>query len=530
MNRCDRVGLRALLILALAGAACALPVQAAHFRWAHQGEHLTADPHSQDALLNNSINLHVYEPLVRRGRKLELLPGLAVSWKQASATTWVFSLRRDARWHDGSAFTADDVVFSVKRAQGPTSNFRTFAKLLGEPRRIDAHTVSFTTAVPNPAMVETVSGIVIMSREWCRKHKAEAAQDFSAREETHATRHAMGTGPFVLVARIPDVKSTFRRNPDWWGHKEGLYEGNVETMEFITIRSDATRMAALLSGELELVNDPPPQDLATLRRDPRVRIHEGPENSIVFLGMDQARDELVYADVRGRNPFKDVRVRRALYHAIDNEALNRVALRGMAISTGIVLTNPAAAGIPPEMDRRLPYDVAAARRLLAEAGYPDGFGVTLDCLNTREKLCVALAGMVARAGFRVKVNAQPATQFIARGQRRDTSLYMLGWGGAATDAIFLLQPLFHSRNERGDGDSNWGNYRDDRLDELIDAAKVETDPARRQLLINEAVLRIRDNVYYIPLHRRIAPWVSRANVEAAHRANNHVHAIWVTVR
>lgn len=520
--------MRALLCFILA-AACAFPAPAATLRWASQGEHLTADPHSQDALLNNAINWHVYEPLVRRGKKLELLPGLATAWRQASPTTWVFELRRGVKWHDGSPFTADDVVFSVRRAQGPTSNFRTFARLLGEPRRIDEHTVSFTTAEPNPVMVETVAGILIMSRAWCRKHKAEAAQDFSAREETYATRNANGTGPFTLVSRVPDVQSVFRRNPDWWGMKEGLFEGNVATLEFTTVRSDATRMAALLSGEVDFVNDPPPQDLAQLRRDARVRIHEGPENSIVFLGMDQGRDELLHADVKGRNPFKDLRVRKALYHAIDNDALNRVALRGMAISTGIVLINPAAAGIPPKMDRRLPYDVAAARRLLAEAGYPDGFGVTLDCLNTREKLCVALATMVARAGFRLKVNSQPAPQFIARGQRRDTSLYMLGWGGAATDAIFLLQPLFHSRNGRGDGDSNWGGYRDEALDALIDRARVETDRARRQDLVNQAVQRIRDNVYYIPLHRRIAPWVSRANVDIVHRANNHPHATWARV-
>ncbi len=522
--------MRAVLAAALAVLSCTVPAQAAHFRWASQGEHVSADPHSQDALLTNAINFHVYEPLVRRGRKLELLPGLATGWSQPNPTTWVFRLREGVKWQDGADFTADDVVFSVKRAQGPTSNFRTFANAMGEPRRIDAHTVSFTTAQPNPVMVETASGIMIMSRAWCRKHNAEKAQNFAAREETVATRNAMGTGPFILVSRVPDVKSTFRRNPDWWGHKEGLFEGNVETMEFATIRSDATRMAALLSGELDLVQDPPPQDLAALRRDTRVRIHEGPENSVVFLGMDQARGELLHGDVKGRNPFKDVRVRRALYQAIDNDTLNRVTLRGMAISTGIVLTNPDAAGVPKELDRRYPYDVAASRRLLAEAGYPDGFGVTLDCLNTREKLCVALAGMVARAGFRMKVNSLPYTQFLAKGQRMDTSLYMLGWGGAATDAIFLMQPLFHGRNERGDGDSNWGNYRDASLDALIDRVRVETDAAKRQSLINEAMQRIHDNVYYIPLHRRIAPWVSRANVEAVHRANNHLHALWVTVR
>jgi peptide/nickel transport system substrate-binding protein len=520
--------LRALIALLIAAGACL--AQAATFRWASQGDYLTADPHSQDALLTNAINFHVYEPLVMRGKKLELLPALAVSWKQAAPTTWVFTLRKGVKWHDGSDFTADDVVFSVKRAQGPTSNFRTFANAVGEPRRIDDHTVAFVTPVPNPVLVETIAGLTMMSRAWCRKHKAEAAQNFAASEESYTTRHAMGTGAFQLVSRIPDGKSTFRKNPQWWGIAAGMFEGNVDVMEFATIRSDATRMAALLSGELELVHDPPPQDLASLRRDPRVRIHEGPENSIVFLGMDQSRDALLYSDVKDRNPFKDRRVRLAVYQAIDNDALNRVAMRGMAISTGVALTNPAAAGIPKEMNRRHPHDVEAARKLLAAAGYPNGFGVTLDCLNTREKFCVALAGMLARVNIRVSVNSLPGSQFIAKGQRMDTSFYMLGWGGAATDAIFLLLPVFHGRNAQGDGDSNWGNYRDEKLDSLIDRAKVETDPKKRQALINEAMQTIHENVYYIPLHHRISPWVSRANVEVVHRANNHLQAIWVNVR
>jgi peptide/nickel transport system substrate-binding protein len=286
----------------------------------------------------------------------------------------------------------------------------------------------------------------------------------------------------------------------------------------------------LRSGELEFVHDPPPQDIAALRRDPQLRIIEGPENSIIFIGMDQSRAELLYADAKGRNPFKDRRVRLAMYQAIDAEALDRVVNRGTSVAASVPLPNPSAAGIPKDLIRRYLHDVEAAKKLMQEAGWGAGFGVTFDCLNNREKICVAIASMLARIGIRVKVNALPTSLFIAKGQRMDTSLYMLGWGGAATDAIFLLQPVFHGRNDKGEGDSNWGNYRDDRLDALIDSAKVETDRAKRQALINEAMVRIHENVYYIPLHHRIAPWAARANVDAVHRANNHLNAIWVSVR
>jgi peptide/nickel transport system substrate-binding protein len=524
VRRTKAAALAAVLVLAAA------PAAAKTFRWASQGDHLTADPHAQDALLTNAINLHVYEPLVMRGKKLELRPALATSWKQAAPTKWTFQLRRGVKWHDGSDFTADDVVFSFERARGRTSNYKGWANAVGIPRKVDAHTVEFTTPAPNPVMLDMLAGIMVMSRAWCVKHKAEIAQDFGAREETFAARHAMGTGPFRLVQRLPDVKTTFEKNTAWWGIAEGLFDGNVEAMEFSTIRSDATRMTALRSGDLDLVHDPPAQDIAAMRRDPQLRMIEGPENSIVFLGMDQARPELLYGDAKGRNPFKDRRVRLAVYQALDVPLLDRVVNRGTSIAASVPLLNPEAAGIPKGFIERHRCDPEAAKRLLAEAGWAEGFGVTLDCLNTREKLCVALAGMLAKVGIRVKVNALPTSQFIAKGQRMDTSFYMLGWGGAATDAIFLLQPVFHSRNDRGDGDSNWGNYRDETLDRLIDEARVEIDSAKRLALIREAMKRIHDNVYYIPLQHRIAPWAARANVEAVHRANNHLQAAWVRIR
>jgi peptide/nickel transport system substrate-binding protein len=502
-------------------------VAAKVFRWASSADHSSADPHGQNQIGNNNINGQVYEQLVKRGKKLETVPGLAQSWAQVSPTVWRFQLRKGVKFHDGSAFTADDVVFSVKRAQGDTSTFRVYARALGEPRRIDEHTVEFATPVPNPVMLETVALIQMMSKAWCEKNNVQRAQDFSKKEETFASRNAMGTGPYMLVAREPDVRSTFKRNPGWWGRPEG----NVDAVVYTTIKSDATRMAALAAGDIEFVLDPPLQDIERLQRDTRLKIYREPENLVFFLGMDQARDELVYADVKGKNPFKDRRVRVAMYQAIDTDAINRVVMRGLAVPAGVILPNPEGAGIPKELNKRaFPYDLAAAKRLMAEAGYGNGFSIEVDCQNVRESVCTAVAGMLARINVRVKVNALQNPRFFAKGQARDTSFYLLGWGGPNTDAIFSLQPLLHGWNKQGDGDYNWGNYRDEKMDALIDRAKVEMDSARRQALINEAITIERENVYLIPLHRRMSPWASRANVEVVHRPDSWVEWSWVKVK
>jgi peptide/nickel transport system substrate-binding protein len=513
----------------LALAACLLagiPAAAATFRWASVADHSSADPHGQNQIVNNAINGQVYETLVKRGKKTELIPGLAEKWSQVSPTVWRFHLRKGVKWHDGSAFTADDVAFSIKRAQGDTSTFRVYARAIGEPRRVDDHTIEFTTPVPNPVMLETVALIAVMSKAWCEKHGVQRAQDFAKKEETFATRHAMGTGPYMLAAREPDVKSVFKVNAAWWAK----HEGNVDEVVYTTIKSDATRMSALAAGDLDLVLDPPLQDIEKLQRDSRIRIYREPENLVFFIGMDQARDELLYSDVKGRNPFKDKRVRLAIYHAIDAEAINRVVMRGLAIPAALIVPNPEAAGVPKELNKRMPYDVAAARRLLAEAGYPNGFSTAIDCQNVRENVCTAVAGMLARIGINMKVNSLQNARFFAKGQSRDTSMFLLGWGGQNTDAMFALQPLLRGRTEKGDGDYNWGDYRDAKLDALIDRAKVEMDRAKRQSLVNDALRTIHENAYLIPLHRRMAPWASRANVEVVHRPDSWVEVSWVQMR
>jgi peptide/nickel transport system substrate-binding protein len=525
-----------LALAAVAFAAAATLADAKTLRWSSQGDYLTADPMAQNELLTNSINGHVYESLVMRGKQLEILPGLAVSWKQTGPTTWVFNLRKGVKFHDGSDFTADDVVFSMERLQGPTSNFRVYGNAVGKATKIDSHTVQLETPVPNPVMLEMLANsLFMMSKSWAEKNNATKTQDFTNEKEAYTARNAMGTGPFILVSRDPDVKSVFKKNPNWWGLKEkGYFDGNVDEIVYSPIKEGPTRMAALLAGNIDFVLDPPVQDIDRLRKEKQVKVYDGRENRIIFLQMDQARDELLYSSVKGKNPFKDKRVRLAFYKAIDVNAINKTVMRGLSVPTAINLPNPDKAGIPKSMDKRHAYDPAAAKKLLAEAGYPNGFEITLDCPNNRyindEKICVAVAGMLSRIGVKVQVNAIPRAQYFPKAQRLETSFCMLGWGGATTDAIFTLQPVLHSRNDKGDGDYNWGNYKDPEFDALIDSAKGDTDPKRRQETIIKAMRHFHDNVYMIPLHLQVIPWASRSNVEVIHRADNWLQATWVKIK
>jgi peptide/nickel transport system substrate-binding protein len=502
-------------------------LEAKPFRWASQGDPQTIDPHSQNELLTNSVNGQMYETLVNRGKKLEIVPVLATEWKQLDPLTWRFVLRKGVKFHDGTPFTADDVLFSVQRASQPSSQIRVYATALGKPGKVDDFTVEFKLQEPNPIMLEHATLVQIMSKAWCVKNKVERPLDFSAKEESFASTHANGTGPYMLKLREPDVKTVMVRNPDWWG-KPG---GNVTEVTYLSIKSDATRVSALIAGNVDLILDPPPQDVPRLRRQAGVRVIEGVENRIIFFGFDQAREELLYSDVKGKNPFKDKRVREAIYRAIDVEALKRVTMRGQAQPTGGI--TPSILASNPEAEKRLPYDVNRARQLLGEAGYPNGFGFTLDCPNNRyindEQICIAVAGMLAKIGLKVRVNAQPRAIYFARMPKRDTSAFMLGWGGAITDAQTMLTPVLHSPDGKGAGDFNWGNYVNKKLDALIDAARIENDPAKRKQQIADALAEHNGQIHHVPLHRQVIPWAMRENIRAVHRADNWVETQWVYV-
>jgi len=518
--------LAAMLVLA------ALHAEAVTLRWAGRGDMQTTDPHSQNENLTNNINSLIYEYLVTRDKQLGIIPALAESWTQVNPTTWRFLLRPGVKFHDGTPFTADDVVFSFERAKADSSQLRAYANATGKATKIDDLTVEFVTPGPNPTMLEHVITINIMSKAWCEKNRATKPQNYTQKEEMITAKQANGTGPYMLVAREPDVKTVLKKNPNWWGIKAGYFEGNVDDVIYTPIVSDATRVAALISGEVDLVNDPPPQDVPRLAQTPNIKVLEGVENRIVFIGMDQKRDELLYSNVKGKNPFKDKRVRQALYQAIDIDAIQKSTMRGLSKPSGALLPNPKMS--TPEIEKRLPFDRVTAKKLLADAGYPNGFEVTLDCPNNRyvndEKICQALAAMWAQIGVTVKVNAMPRANYFPKLEKTDTSMYMLGWGGASTDAIFILQPVLETYNGKGDGDYNYGRYSNARLDELTGKVKVDMNPDERLTYIREALLAHNAEINHLPLHRQVIPWASRSTVSVPHRPDNWVTPQWTTVK
>jgi len=420
----------------------------------------------------------------------------------------------------------------------PSSTFRVFATPLGKARAIDAHTLEIETPKPSPAGVffQNLHTLRIMSKAWCEKHGVGKPQDFKTGEETYASTRANGTGPFTLVRRESEVVTMLKKNPDWWGLREGTgdrrFEGNVDEIVYRPIKSNATRMAALLSGEIDLVQDPSLQDIPRLRSDPAVRVIEGPENRVIFLVLDQFSDELKVSSVKGKNPLKDLRVRKAIYHAIDIEAVKSQVMRGLSVPTGAMI--PAPASIFPELEPRLlKHDPVAAKKLLAEAGYPQGFELGLLCPNDRyvndERICTAIAGMLAKVGVKVKLSTLPRAQFFQQVDQLNITMHMYGWGGAAIDPGFTLTPVLHGRDGKGNGDFNSGRFIDPVLDRLIEAIAVEIDAAKRRSMMLEAFRRVRDNVYVIPLHRQMIPWAARANVKVHHRPDNVVEALWITV-
>lgn len=519
---------RALLTCAIAAALAIGAANARTLRWTSAGDPHTSDPHSQNEGLTNLFSQQVHDTLVQRDKQLRIVPGLATAWTQVDHTTWRFTLRKGVRFHDGTPFSADDVVFSIERAQHPFSQVRQYANLLGKTRKVDDFTVELVQQRPNPVLLEHATTIFIMSRAWSAKHKAERPLDFKSREESHAARHANGTGPWMLVSREPDVRTVLRPNPNWWGTREG----NVTEIVYQPLNSDATRVAALLSGQVDFVLDPPPQDIQRLRTSPGIQVVDGMENRVVFFGFDQQRDELLYSSVKGKNPFKDRRVRLAVYQAIDVEAIRAKTMRGAALPTGSITPSPLASN--PDAEKRVPHDPARSRQLLAEAGYPNGFEVGLDCPNNRyindEEICQAVAAMLARVGIRVKLNAMPRATYFPKLEKLDTSFYMLGWGGAITDAQTLLSPVLRSFDKAsGQGSFNYGRYANAKLDRLIDAAAEEMNAERRRELIRQALAEHNEQIHHVPLHRQVIPWAMRANVHVVHRADNWLIGEWVRI-
>jgi len=320
---------------------------------------------------------------------------------------------------------------------------------------------------------------------------------------------------------VPDQRMVMERNPNWWGK----LEGNLTEIVYTPIKSEATRVAALLSGEIDLLLDPSPQDLGRLRNNTNLKVIDGVESRTIFFGLDTFRDELPGSSVKGKNPLKDQRVRKALYQAIDIDSLMRVTMRGLGQPTGTLIA-PQVNGWNEDLHKRMPYDPEGAKKLLAEAGYPQGFEIDFACPNNRyindEEICQAVTAMWARAGVRAKLRTMPLVTYFPMIQRYEASIYMLGWGVPTFDAMYSLQSLVRTVGTDGDGNYNVGRYSNSKVDAVIDRAKVETDTLVRNRRLVEALQMSKDDFSHIPLHNQVIPWAMKKNLQVVHRPDNRI--------
>jgi len=521
----QNAALAALLALAIAATASTSTAQT--LRYASAFDPNSLDPHALALVYQTRVVTQIYEGLINRDRDFGLEPSLATAWKAIDAKTWRFQLRPGVRFHDGTPLTADDVVFSIERALAKTSQ-RTF-QLRGVTgaRKVDPLTVDILTAAPDAVLPQKLWLIAIMSKAWAEKHGVQLPQDYNAKQETYAVRHANGTGPYRLKSYEPDQRTVLVRNPDWWGWStKGT--GNVQEAVYIVIQSDATRLAALASGQVDFAIDPPFQDVARLRQDKTLKLTETTDIGAQYLGFDQSRGELQHGTARG-NPFKDLRVRRAVAHAIDINLIIGKVLRGQAVPAGSHISK-LVDGHVPELEKRLPYDPAAARALLKQAGYEDGFAVTLDCVNVtfRAAVCQAIAAMLAQVNIRVNFQPSPSATFFPKLTQANTSFFEFGWSPGA-DPWATLNSIVRSHDGAGSGQFNGGRYSNPTLDAVIDGIRVEPDLATRRRMVGEALRLMHDDLPLIPLYRRTLAWVMRPSIEVAMWPSDVLELRWVRI-
>ena len=510
----------------LGGAMLAAPAKAEEFRFAFQGDAGTMDPHGLFETFTLGFQRNIYEGLVARDGNMAITGALAESWENTSPKVWTFKLRKGVKFHNGNDFTADDVAFSVERIKTEGSDMKVVAALIEKVKVIDDHTIELHTPAPNPIMPLQLEIFYIMDREWSEKNGTTEATSVAGGDEGNfANLNANGTGPFRLESRQTGVKTVLVRHDDHWSD----IDSNVTKAIFTPIDQDATRVAALISGDVDLAWPIPVQDWNRLESAAGVKPLTGPEARTIFLGFNQTDDELKTGSdaTKGKNPFKDVRVRQAFMQGIDIEAIKKKIMRGAATPAGLMIA-PQINGFTEAQNDRPAYDVDAAKKLMKEAGYADGFEVTMDCPNDRyvndEKICQAAASMLAKIGVKVNLLAQTKSKYFGKvlaQNEYDTDFFLLGWTPSTFDAHNVLSSLMACRGgEDNIGAFNLGGYCNPEINDLTAKVQSETDQEKRQAMIEKAFQIHKDEVGHIPLHQQPLSWGVSDKVDVVQRPDN----------
>jgi peptide/nickel transport system substrate-binding protein len=527
------LGLRAVL----RGAACALalgagfamtatPAGATTFTWATANDILGLDPHANNHGVTNAMKSNVYETLVRREADGSLAPALAQSWQQTGPTTWRFALRPNVRFHGGEAFTAADVVMSAERVR--QNDMAYVLQSVTAVRAVDDLTVEMDTRGPNPILLQDLTLFFVMSKPWVDANNAFAVARAGqpGANSAFAQLNANGTGPYRVVERVADERTVLVPNPSWWG--AGTIDNGITRAVFRPIASAPTRVAALLSRELDLMYHVPLQNVPQVQQQQGVRLIQGPTARSIYFAFDVTRAENM--DEPGKpNPMLDPRVRRAMYQAIDMGTITRVILRNSTVAAGLPIGS-AIGGFVEAANQRLPFDPDASRRLLNEAGYPNGFRVTLSCPNNRyvndEAICQAAVAMLQRVGIQARLNALPFGRFLQGGANNEYQFWLLGWTPGNFD---ITNP---GRELLGEGSFNWGKFNDARMAELLaEIGTLSPENPRRQELAGQYWARFRELLPMIPLHQEPQIFAVRETVaDFTMRVNEDLELRYVRMR
>lgn len=514
----------ALAVALGTGLGAATSASAETFRWATTSDPNTLDPHAASSAPVLGFLNNVYEGLVRRNQSMAVEPSLAVSWEALGSEGWRFHLREGVTFHNGAEFTADDVLFSYERASGETSDVRSWFATVTDVQVVDDFTIDFMTSAPNPIFPGSIANFMIMDRDWSVEN---GAQTPATDEERYTTLNTNGTAAFQVAERSPGVRTILTPYEGWWGD----VEHNITEAVYTPIQSDATMFAALVAGDVDFINPVPIQNVERLQNTDGLGMIVGEEARVMMLGFPHQADTLTYDG--SPNPFADVRVRQAVYQAINVDAIDTTIMRG-AVEPVSQLVTPDMRGYSASLPDRLDYDTDAARALLAEAGYADGFTFSLMCPNDRyindAAVCQAVVGMLAQIGITVDLNTMPVATYWPELRADNFDMYLLGWSPGTFDHEHPIRFLVSTPNEEARlGSWNFGGFSSARVDELLPMVQSEVDEGVRQAMLDEITGIYQDEVAYVPMYSQPILWGVRDGVDVSPRSDNFFILRWVTV-
>ncbi|MDP5217698.1 ABC transporter substrate-binding protein [Ruegeria sp. 2205SS24-7] len=486
------------------------------------------DPHFHNLGPNNAIAFHIFDRLVAQDEKQALTPGLAVSWEPIDDLTWEFKLREGVTFHDGSPFNADDVICTITRAPDVPNSPSSFgAYLKGKTaEKIDDYTVHIKTAEPYPLMANDISTIPIIS---------DTAGCSATTEDFNAGTAAVGTGPFKFGDYKPGESITMMRNDNYWGDTPAWTE-----VEFRPIKSGPSRVAALLAGDVDMIAGVPTTDIATLEANEDIQLSQGVSNRVIYLHLDQFRENSPF--VKGtdggqiKNPLMDPKVRTAISKAINRDAIVDRVMEGVALPAGQLLPD-GFFGVSENLEP-MEYDPEGAKALLAEAGYPDGFQLTIHGPNDRyindAKIAEAIGQMLTRVGIKTSVETMPRSVYFGRASKGspeglpEFSFILVGWGAGSGEASSPLKSLIHTYDkDKGFGSSNRGRHSNAEIDAVIEEALRTVDDAKRQELLAKATEMAIENAAIIPTHFQVNTWAAKKGLEYIPRTDEYTFATGV---